>query len=142
VALHVRALGPWNNGFLVHARHGARYFTGQAFLLIALFWVTMNVLLWRAEYSARDEAGSVVPVGVAWQRILTAPDRSSLALAVKWEARYDTLKIGQEPVRVYRVETRLLDRYPIKVFISRAGEILRVELPDGIVLMHDQLAIF
>lgn len=66
--------------FLVHARHGARYSTGQAFLLIALFWVTMNVLLWRAEYGARDEAGSVVPVGVVWQRILTAPDSSSLSV--------------------------------------------------------------
>ena len=265
-------------------------FARLVFLLIALFWVTMNVWLWRAEYGAGDQAGSVVPVGVVWRKILTAPDSSSLSifqrgkkigfchwitgvgeefsqldeappgglagkpgsyqihldgnvtpgdfasrtrfecrlkfshdqnwqelnlrlgvrpmvwevhsvaaeqsvrlrteagenrvervfrfadlqnpeallrefagpfgaalvnglglpalpqnpsglgLAVKWEARYDILKIGHEPVRVYRLDTRLLDRYGIKIFVSRAGEILRAELPNGIVLMHDQLA--
>jgi len=264
-------------------------FARAVFLLIALFWVTMNVLLWRAEYGADNQAGSTVPVGVVWRKILTAPDSSSLSIfrrgekigfchwvtgvgeefsqldeappegmtgkpgyrihldgnvtpgdfasrtrfegslklsndqswqelalrwsvrpivwevrsvaaeqsvrfrtedrenqvervlrfadlknpdalvrefagpfgaawvgglglpaipqtpsglgqAAKWDARYDTLTIRHEPVRVYRLDTRLLDRYVIKVFVSRAGEILRAELPNGIVLMHDQLA--
>jgi hypothetical protein len=32
-----------------------------------------------------------------------------------------------------------LDRFNIVVFVSRAGEILRVELPEGITLANDQL---
>src|SRR5262245_11619104 len=49
-----------------------------AFFLIALFWVTMNVLLWRAEYGNRDLTNSSVPVGAVWRKILTAPDPSAL----------------------------------------------------------------
>jgi hypothetical protein len=47
------------------------------FLLIAAFWVTMNVLLWRAEYDSHG-VGVRVPVALVWQKILTAPDISSL----------------------------------------------------------------
>ena len=90
----------------------------------------------------RELAG---PFGAALVNGLGLPalpqNPSGLGLAVKWEARYDTLKIGHEPVRVYRLDTHVLDRYVIKVFVSRAGEILRAELPNGIVLMHDQLAV-
>lgn len=46
-------------------------------LLIAAFWVTMNVLLWRAEHGLRD-SGVAVPVDMVWRKILTAPDASSL----------------------------------------------------------------
>jgi len=65
-----------------------------------------------------------------------------IGLGAKWEARYDTLKIGHEPVRVYRLQTRLLDRFLVVLFVSRAGEILRAELPESIVLSHDQLGAF
>jgi hypothetical protein len=51
-----------------------------AFLLIAVFWVTMNALLWRAEYGRHNEIGSAVPPGMVWQKILTAPDNSSLVI--------------------------------------------------------------
>ena len=47
------------------------------FILIAAFWVAMNVLLWRAEYSPHG-GGEPVPVGLVCQKILTAPDISSL----------------------------------------------------------------
>jgi len=47
------------------------------FLLIAAFWVAMNVLLWRAEYDSHG-VGVRVPVALVWQKILTAPDISSL----------------------------------------------------------------
>jgi hypothetical protein len=47
------------------------------FFLIAAFWVTMNFLLWRAEYGAHGGEISV-PVDLVWRKILTAPDASSL----------------------------------------------------------------
>lgn len=47
------------------------------FLLITLFWLAMNWLLWRAEYESRG-AGVRVPTALVWQKILTAPDISSL----------------------------------------------------------------
>ena len=58
-----------------------------------------------------------------------------------WEAREDTLTIAHQSVRVYRLETRVLERYPVAVFVSRAGEILKVELPGGILLVHDRIRI-
>ena len=267
-------------------------FARGALILITLFWVAMNVFLWRAEYGERDPEGNFVPVEVVWGKILTAPDSSSLSIlqngkkigyclwatsvgeefakydeappegmpnttgrykiefggdvrvpdvikhlrfdcslelstnrswrefrvqlgmrpatweirsvaveqavrfkvndgenrfervfrfsdlqnpdallreftgpaaygllgglslpgvaqapqtlaaGIKWEARLGTLKIGHEPVQVYRLQTRVLDRFPIVIFASRVGEILRAELPEDIVLVHDQFGIF
>jgi hypothetical protein len=48
-------------------------------LLIAAFWVVMNVLLWRAEYGTRG-SGISVPADLVWRKILTAPDASSLTV--------------------------------------------------------------
>ncbi len=48
------------------------------FPLVALFWVAMNVLLWRAEIAGGKDTGSAVPVNVVWERILSAPDASQL----------------------------------------------------------------
>ncbi len=64
---------------------------------------------------------------------------ASPGLDVKWEAHLDTLRIRHEPVRVYRLQTQVLGRYPIVIYISREGEILRAELPGGIVLVDDLL---
>lgn len=63
----------------------------------------------------------------------------NLKLGVVWQAQNGSLKIGQSPIRVYRLETKFLDRYRMVIFISRVGEILRVELPEGIVLTNDGL---
>jgi hypothetical protein len=261
------------------------------FPLIALFWIVMNVLLWRAEFSGGDEAASAVSTEVVWQKILTAPDDSTLeitwngkrigycrwvanvgeelatgkiasedyapegmirrlghytidtegnvlvgepasrmrfnlhlqfatnhvwrqltlrvasrpsaweirtaaeeetlslkyedqtsqwsrtftydelrhprqlleefagplplallgsaagleqqqnlSIGFQWEARNDWLKIGHAQVRVYRLHARLLDQYQIVVLVSRVGEILRVELPNGLVLVNEALS--
>ena len=49
------------------------------FLAIAAFWLTMNGLLWRAEFGAH--AGDTpVPAPLVWQKILTTPDASSLSV--------------------------------------------------------------
>jgi hypothetical protein len=60
-------------------------------------------------------------------------------LGLRWEARHESLLLGHSKVRAYRLEARLLDRFALVVFVSRAGEILRVELPEGITLTNDQL---
>ena len=69
----------------------------------------------------------------------TPAQATPAALGLKWEARNDWLKIASERMRVYRLQTRLLDRFQITLFISLEGEILRAELPDNIVLVNDQL---
>jgi hypothetical protein len=60
--------------------------------------------------------------------------------SVNWQARRDSVRIGHSSVRAYRLQTRFLDRYDIVIFVSRVGEILRLELPDQVLLVNDQLA--
>lgn len=67
---------------------------------------------------------------------------SKLSLGLKWEARNDLMRFGHSKVRVYRLEARLVNRYKIYVFVSRVGEILWVELPDGLVLSNDAFSHF
>lgn len=45
-------------------------------LLITVFWLCMNFLLWRSEFGSHNHAGAKVPVSLVWQKILTAPDPS------------------------------------------------------------------
>jgi hypothetical protein len=49
------------------------------FFFITAFWVAMNVLLWRAEYGSHG-GEMPVPAALVWQKILTAPDASSLTI--------------------------------------------------------------
>jgi hypothetical protein len=49
------------------------------FLAIAVFWLTMNGLLWRAEFGSHGD-DTPVPVQLVWHKILTAPDASSLSV--------------------------------------------------------------
>lgn len=55
-----------------------------SFALITLFWLTMNALLWRAEFSGK-EVGAEVPVSLIWEKILTSPDDSGLAVNISGE---------------------------------------------------------
>jgi hypothetical protein len=48
------------------------------FLVIVCFWLAMNYLLWRSQWGAHSLLGSAVPAEVVWEKILTAPDLSSL----------------------------------------------------------------
>jgi hypothetical protein len=59
--------------------------------------------------------------------------------AIQWKASTDTLPLGHATVHVYRLQTRLADRYDVAIFVSRAGEILRAELPEGITMLHEKL---
>ncbi len=49
-------------------------------LLITVFWVTMNFLLWRSEFSGQKKTGSAVSAGIVMDKILTAPDTSALEI--------------------------------------------------------------
>jgi hypothetical protein len=62
---------------------------------------------------------------------------SSFAQSFHWQAQRDRTKLGREPVSVYRLETRVLDR-PIVIYVSTLGEILRVELPGNIIAALDE----
>src|ERR1700677_3132366 len=55
-------------------------FSRIAFLLITVFWLCMNFLLWRSEFAWRNHIGVKIPVSVVWQKILTAPDNSGLLI--------------------------------------------------------------
>jgi hypothetical protein len=71
----------------------------------------------------------------------SVPSGSSAAgLGLMWDAYDDTLRIGHSVVQVYRLHTRLLDRYDLNMIVSRAGEILRVQLPNDTLLLNDHLA--
>lgn len=75
--------------------------------------------------------------GLGWTGDATRPGSSTGSL--RWEARYQSVKLGHSSVRVYRLQLTLLNQLKAVVFVSRVGEILRAELPDGIVLANDQL---
>lgn len=64
---------------------------------------------------------------------------SALAAGLKWEAHNDWLLFGRNRMRVYRLQAKLLEGWQARVFISPVGEILRVELPDEILLVHEDL---
>ena len=86
------------------------------------------------------ELGLPVPIGLLGFPLNTNASET-LAAALRWEARTDTFQIGHTPVRAYCLKARLLNRFQIRILVSRVGEILRVELPDDLVLVNDQFSL-
>ena len=87
------------------------------FLAIAVFWLTMNVLLWRAEYGSHS-GETPVPLELVWRKILTAPDASSLSVYQNGDRTgYCELStsVGQEMAAVDA------DRPPPAGLVGRAG---------------------
>lgn len=72
----------------------------------------------------------------------TATNAPLPKLNLKWEANNDSMRFGHSKVRVYRLHTKVLDRYDVFIFVSRVGELLWVELPDKIVLSNDAFTHF
>jgi hypothetical protein len=64
-------------------------------------------------------------------------DQSGVAGGIQWDAERTRILFGHEPVPVFRLETRILDR-PIVIVTSTLGEILRVELPGDVVATLDE----
>jgi hypothetical protein len=50
------------------------------FLGVTLFWVVMNLLLWRREFGGGSSGGTPVSVDVVVEKLLTSPDPSTLEL--------------------------------------------------------------
>lgn len=89
---------------------------------------------------AREIGGSAAPAMLAALGVpLQLQGAGATGFRFKWEAQSARLKIGSNLVRVYRLEAKLIERYKIVLFISPVGELLRVELPDEIVLTNDAL---
>ena len=57
----------------------------------------------------------------------------------RWDSRQDWLKIGSAKLRCYRLQTRVLEKHQATIYVSRVGEILRVELPTNIVLQNTRM---
>lgn len=79
-------------------------------------------------------------VGEAGLAAAMAGKASGVELGVEWDAHEDSIHIGRTAVQVYRLHTRLVERYEISAIISRAGEVLRVDLPGEYKLVNDRLA--
>lgn len=92
------------------------------------------------EKLARELGGAALPATLAALGVpLRLPDASTAGLRIQWEGSNDRLKIGNNLVRVYRLEARLFERYKAVLFVSPVGELLRVELPDEVILTNDAL---
>jgi len=88
----------------------------------------------------RELGGPMLPGALAAFGVpLPQANPGSVSLALKWEAHNDRLKVGSNQIRVYRLEARLFDRFKATLFVSPVGEILRMELPDEIILTNDAL---
>ena len=95
----------------------------------------------RPDKLARALGGPLLPATLGAMGLsLNQARATNFAAGIQWTARNDSLAIGRNELRVYRLEARLLDRAKIVLLISPVGEILRMELPGDVVLNNEQLA--
>jgi Flp pilus assembly CpaE family ATPase len=62
-----------------------------------------------------------------------------LAQNISIDARSDWMQIGRSRVRVYRLSARLPGQLEVIAFVSRAGELLKIQLPDRLQLVNDAI---
>ncbi|MCX8156427.1 MAG: hypothetical protein N3J91_08285 [Verrucomicrobiae bacterium] len=80
-----------------------------------------------------------VPLPVVWLLNTIQPSdpaAASFRLGLEWQARHDVMSLGRSAMKVYRLQARVLDRYYLVVYVSRAGEILRVDFPGNVSLIN------
>ncbi len=85
--------------------------------------------------AALGPVAAILPPGLG----LTSPKPSSTTNgpatpAIRWEASDGELRVGRHSMRAFRIEGRILEHFTVVAYISRAGELLRVELPDHYLL--------
>lgn len=94
----------------------------------------------RPERILRDIAGPILPGLISMiGGPLDLKGITETAGRLRWEARNERLVMGNARVRVYRLQLRLIDGYEARVLVSPIGEILRVDLPDELTLIHEDL---
>ena len=76
--------------------------------------------------------GTLMALGIP----LHTASPSTVSLGLTWQARNDRLPIGHAHIKGYRLKARLLDRFEAVLFVNTLGEVIRVELPDEIVLTN------
>lgn len=93
---------------------------------VPLGWLTGGLLGGLGESGASPELAAL-------------PALQKLSLGLQWDSRQDWLKVGSAKLRCYRLQTRLLEKQQVIVYVSRVGEILRVELPGELVLQNTRM---
>ena len=58
-------------------------------------------------------------------------------MAPVWIAEEADLQAGQARLRSYRLTARFLNRFDMTIWLSRTGEILKIDLPDQITLINE-----
>ncbi len=75
----------------------------------------------------------------ATPELAALPALQKLSLNLQWDSRQDWLNVGSAKLRCYRLQAPLLEKHKITIYISRVGEILRVELPNDLVLQNTRM---
>lgn len=65
---------------------------------------------------------------------------AAAAQSWRWHARHDSILVGNNRMRAYRLETKILDRWKITIFVSPVGEILRAEFPGNVLLVNEHFS--
>jgi hypothetical protein len=76
---------------------------------------------------------NALPFSLPNRQLLTASQH------LQWTATTDRLSIGSSSSLVYRLELRPFEGYSVVILVSRAGEILRVELPESLTLVNEAI---
>jgi hypothetical protein len=88
----------------------------------------------------RDLGGPLLPAALG---AFSLPLRNGQSVdgqgGFAWEARHDRLQLGRADLRVYRLEATAFGRYKATLLVSPVGEVLRIELPDDIIMTNEAL---
>ena len=84
--------------------------------------------------------GLALPLVLGFMGSMPATNTPAQSLGLRWEAHNDSLRLGKNAVRAYRLRATVLDRYEAVFYVSPVGEILRIELPQKIVLANTALS--
>ena len=77
---------------------------------------------------------AILPKGLASPDTLTSLTNQARLPAIQWDATDSSFRVGRHRIRAYRIRGRLLENLQVVIYVSRAGELLRVELPDHYIL--------
>lgn len=101
---------------------------------------------WEKRFSLRDLSNPRNVLG-PYAMLLPGPisknlgqfDAENARQTFEWRASNDWLKVGRNRVRAYRLSAKLFANLEMVAYLSKAGEILRVQLPDTFLLVNEAL---